>query len=317
MAQACPLCGSDVSAVVGQLLPADVGAIWVRDLGIDPGPWMATPTIDYQHCPACDLRYFDDELAGPEAMYRMLEELPWYYLDNKPEFEVALRQLAGAERILEVGAGAGAFGRLFSGRGTYIGLELNSSAAAHAVMTGLDVRRESLGDHLASQPERYDAVVSFQVMEHVPAVGQFLRDCRACLRPGGRLVVSVPSHDGFMGVELNNILDLPPHHITQWSDRSLAELASTLNLQLMSIVHDDVASYHRVNYLCQKALDRLGFRRTDARPVRASSAFHFVDRSVSKAAGVWGRVRRPTLPRGFGHSVTACYERVDDATSAD
>lgn len=176
------------------------------------------------------------------------------------------------------------------------------------------MRRESLGDHLASSPGGYDAVVSFQVMEHVPAVGQFLRECLSLLRPGGRLIVSVPSHDGFMGVELNNILDLPPHHITQWSDRCLSGVASTFGLWPLSLEHDDIAPYHRVNYLHQKALDRLGFRRTDQRPVRASGVFHVMDRSVRKAAGAWGRMRRPALPPGFGHSVTACYERVGDVT---
>jgi SAM-dependent methyltransferase len=244
-------------------------------------------------------------------MYGELEKLPWYYMEHKPEFDIAVRHLDGAERILEVGAGAGAFGRLLSDRSAYVGLELNSSAVEQAVAGGLDMRREFLDDHLASAPEGYDAVVSFQVVEHVPAVGQFLRDCRRSLRPGGRLVISVPSHDGFMGAELNNILDLPPHHITQWSDRCLGELASLFDLRLVSLEHDDIAPYHRANYLHQKALDGLGFRRTDARPIRASRAFRSFDQVVSKAAGAWGRLRHPALPPGFGHSVTACYERVD------
>jgi 2-polyprenyl-3-methyl-5-hydroxy-6-metoxy-1,4-benzoquinol methylase len=283
----------------------------MENLGIDPTAWIATPTIDSQRCDVCDLRYFDDELAGPEEMYRQLEELPWYYLEHKPEFDIAVRHLRGAERILEIGAGAGAFGRMISGRDAYVGLELNSSAVEQAVNSGLDVRRQSLADHLASDPAPYDAVVTFQVMEHVPAVGSFIRECLQCLRPGGSLIVSVPSHDGFMGMELNSILDLPPHHITQWSDRCMAAIASEFDLKLVSLDHDEIAPYHRSNYLHQKALDVLGLRRTDERPVRASRAFHFTDQLVSKAAGAWGRVRHPALPADFGHSVTACYELID------
>ena len=174
--------------------------------------------------------------------------------------------------------------------------------------SGLDVRRESLAEHLASGSAPYDAVVSFQVMEHVPAVGQFIRECRRSARPGGRLIVSVPARDGFMGSELNNILDLPPHHITQWTDRTMAAVASEFDLTLVALDHDDIAPSHRANYLHQKALDHLGFRRTDACPLRASSGFHAMDRVVSKAAGAWGRLRRPSLPPTLGHSVTACYE---------
>ena len=308
MSQACPLCGSGSTAVIGHLKRADLRTIWIRNLGIDPVEWIAKPTIEYQHCATCDLRYFDDELAGPEEMYRKLEEFPWYYLDDKPEFEVARRDLKGAGRILEIGAGEGAFGRLISSAGDYVGLELNSFAADQAAASGLDVRRESLVDHITSGHDSYDAVVSFQVIEHVPDVGGFIRDCLRCLRPGGRLIVSVPSHDGFMGVELNSVLDLPPHHLTQWSDRCMSEIASQFGLTLVTLEHDDIAPYHRANYLRQKLLDQMGFRRTDERPVRASSAFHAIDRVASRTAGAWGRMRRPALPRGFGHSVTACYE---------
>ena len=155
MSQACPMCGSGSSAVIGQLKRTDLRKIWIRELGIDPIEWIATPTIEYQHCVVCDLRYFDDGLAGPEEMYRELEEIPWYYLDNKPEFDIAIRHLAGVERILEIGAGEGTFGRLISGRDDYVGLELNSSAADQAVASGLDVRRESLADHARSAPELY------------------------------------------------------------------------------------------------------------------------------------------------------------------
>jgi SAM-dependent methyltransferase len=308
MSQACPLCGSDSSAVVGRLTRAELRTIWLHNLGVDPSSWIPTPSIDYQYCDVCDLRYFDDGLAGPEEMYRELEKLPWYYLENKPEFDIAIRNLAGAERILEIGAGAGAFGRLISQRAAYVGLEFNASAAEQAVASGLDVRTESLADHLASAPPAYDAVVTFQVMEHVPAVGDFIRECRSCLRPGGRLIVSVPSHDGFIGGEVNSILDLPPHHLTQWSDRCLSEIADLFDLILLGMEHDDIAPYHRANYLHQKYLDHLGLRRTDARAVRASSGFRAVDALVRKGSGAWGRVRRPALPRNFGHSVTAWYE---------
>jgi SAM-dependent methyltransferase len=167
-----------------------------------------------------------------------------------------------------------------------------------------------LADHLSSDPDPYDAVVSFQVLEHVPAVGRFLQECLGCLRPDGRLIVSVPSHDGFIGTELNSILDLPPHHITQWSDRCMAAVASEFDLKLVSLHHDEIAPYHRANFLHQKFLDALGLRRTDERPIRVSRGFHATDRLVSKAAGAWGRMRHPALPAGFGHSVTACYERV-------
>lgn len=236
---------------------------------------------------------------------------------SKPEFDVAIDHLDGAERILEIGAGAGAFGRLVSDR-TYVGLELNAAAADRAVASGLDVRPESLHDHATSGAGSYDAVVSFQVLEHVPAVGSFIRECRRCLRAGGRLIVSVPSHDGFMGVELNSILDLPPHHLTQWSDRCMSELSSLFDISLVGLDHDEIAPYHRANYLRQRYLDRIGLRRTDARPIRASGTFHAVDRAVRGGRDVES-VATPGAPwglRALGHRVLrTCAHSVSSVTA--
>ena len=99
-----------------------------------------------------------------------------------------------------------------------------------------------------------------------------------------------------MGVEPNSILDLAPHHITQWSDRCMAAVALEFDLRLVSLEHDDIAPYQRANSLRQKYLHHMGLRRTDERPVRASRAFHSIDRLVSKAVGTWGRARRALLP---------------------
>jgi hypothetical protein len=78
MSQAYPLCGSGSTLVIGQLKRDDLRSVWVRNIGIDPVDWITEPTIEYQRCGTCDLRYFDDELAGPEEMYRKLEKFPWY-----------------------------------------------------------------------------------------------------------------------------------------------------------------------------------------------------------------------------------------------
>ena len=65
---------------------------------------------------------------APRRCTWKLEQLPWYYLEHKPEFDIAVRHLDGAERILEIGSGAARVGRMVSGRDAYVGLELNLSA---------------------------------------------------------------------------------------------------------------------------------------------------------------------------------------------
>ena len=54
-------------------------------------------------------------------------------------------------------------------------------------------------------------MVSFQVLEHVASPYDFIRGCVDSLKQGV-LILAVPSSDGFAGMAINNVLDMPPHH---------------------------------------------------------------------------------------------------------
>lgn len=103
------------------------------------------------------------------------------------------------------------------------GVEANSTGVAR-----FNERMERLGvtgvchRGLAEDAERlceigsYDAVVAFEVIEHVPDVDEFLRVCEAMCRPGGRVYLSTP--DGCFG-DGNN-----PHHLRVYRSIDLFEL---------------------------------------------------------------------------------------------
>ena len=71
-------------------------------------------------------------------------------------------------------------------------------------------------DHADQRPGHYDAVTSFQVLEHVTEPASFLRACVKALRPGGRLLLGVPNNDSFLGLLEDNWLNMPPHHMSLW-----------------------------------------------------------------------------------------------------
>ena len=138
---------------------------------------------------------------------------------------------------------------------------------------------------LSSVHPQYDAICAFQVLEHVPAPRRFLSTLISCLRPSGLLIVGVPNADGYLRLQCN-ILNMPPHHMTHWSSRSLRSLVNLYPLQLVTLQTEPLASYHIDDFLatyaailarfgqagkglawshllrpCLSALLRLGFRR--------------------------------------------------------
>lgn len=151
-------------------------------------------------------------------------------------------------------------------------------------------------------------VCSFQVMEHVSELRRTIADCLVLLKPKGRFLLCVPSADSFVGVDINNPLNMPPHHISHWSDEALRSVARVFRLDLLQIEHEMLAEFHRRTFLellTRRAINRVLGRPNEVFDVSATA------RIVAKLSTQVGKF----LVKGFddsrlyprGHSVLAVY----------
>ena len=102
-----------------------------------------------------------------------------------------------AREVLEVGCGRGATGRhLQQVLGCRVtGIELNPVVAAAAAA---ELDRVVVGDvedaaTVAELGQRYDALLALELFEHLVEPERFLDRARELVRPGGRIVLSVPN----------------------------------------------------------------------------------------------------------------------------
>jgi len=97
-------------------------------------------------------------------------------------------------RILDVGCGAGLFFDALAPFGHVEGIE---SDAALVQQSGKWRNRIAVGELDESfRPDRpFDTVLMLDVLEHVPDPEQMLRCARRILRPGGRIVITVPAFE--------------------------------------------------------------------------------------------------------------------------
>jgi hypothetical protein len=63
------------------------------------------------------------------------------------------------------------------------------------------------------------------------------------LLPGGILIFGLPNADSFLKHQYN-ILDLPPHHMTRWTEQVLRFITNIFPLQLLEMSFEPLASYH-------------------------------------------------------------------------
>lgn len=202
--------------------------------------------IAIYECQATGYRfYYPYSLEGKEPLYRAIEDFDWTYQEDKWEHERALTYIADGDAVLDVGCGRGAFLDRAKGRSDDVtGIELNGSAASFARKRGLTVIPKLVSEHAKDCAAKYDVVTSFQVLEHVADPVPFLRDCIACLKIGGLLILGVPNNDSFLQFARDNILNQPPHHVGLWNAGSLAALPGFLPIELVSMEDEPLRELH-------------------------------------------------------------------------
>ena len=258
--------------------------------------------IELVECNDCYLQFFLPlGLAGSPALYAKLEAFDWYYLLDKWEYDTACEDIPREGAILEVGCGEGHF--LHKLRNSLSieaeGIEVNRTAVESARRRGLKVTCEDLRARAATSPARYNAVCSFQVLEHIPDPRSFLESCCALIRPGGKLILAVPNANSFLRRMRLNLLDLPPHHTTRWSAQTVRSLCAILPLRVNRILYEPLAPYHVYEFLEPFAslLDRLPIPHHLPRRALCKYVAPFLQGS--------NRIRRLLT----GHTLYGCFER--------
>ncbi|MGB3492757.1 MAG: methyltransferase domain-containing protein [Elainellaceae cyanobacterium] len=278
--------------------------------------WLNSRQIDVSHelkkhndiylfeCRDSQLRFFMPlDIAGSESFYRELEKIDWYYMPRKWEHDVALTDLKEAKTVLEVGAGRGDFvKRLRQDFGIdAIGIELNESAVQLGNENGIPLLRIDIEKFAEEKADFFDAVCTFQVLEHVPNPKVFLSSLIKVLKPGGKLIVAVPNADSFQKYSEMNLFDQPPHHMTQWRSSTFRYLEKLYPLRLKRIRFEPLADYHVDWYTAiqakrfSKELLLGGFK---------SKVLHHQINPLLK--------KYPLVRRIFkGHTLYVCFEKVD------
>lgn len=309
----CPMCQAAELELLERLAVADLDYLYSRQLGIQVrSEFGGGDNLAFYRCRNCDLRFFWPMTTGGAKFYGELHHRDWYYLQEKREYLTARRWLKKGNAVLDVGCGYGFFSTHVYNieGGEFTGLELTETAAQAAISRGLNVRRESIEQHSRKWPERYDVVCSFQVLEHVSELRSFIKAGLACLKPGGLLIYSVPSADSFVSDVRNGILNLPPHHVSWWTDQALENLSNILQVELVEIKHEALEAVHFKSYAFSRALnvvERVIGRRQKLIDL---SLPHKLISFFALPVALWHFLRvKLGADQVPGHSVTAVYRK--------
>jgi 2-polyprenyl-3-methyl-5-hydroxy-6-metoxy-1,4-benzoquinol methylase len=240
----CPLCESSDTHRKKLIDLGEVAKLWQKMFDIDIRPELhGLSEMELRRCRKCSISFFvPDVLTGSGEMYARLEKISYYYPTRRWEYGAAIEDMRGRKRILEIGSGSGHFITMAKAEAglSIEGLEQNRAAIRTAVENGLVVHEGSVEEVAKGYHQTFDAICSFQVIEHVPRLGQFINHCCSMLKPGGLFIAAMPNQRSYVR-RMVNPLDMPPHHMTRWTRAPILQIQNYFPLKLLRTAYEPLS----------------------------------------------------------------------------
>ena len=198
-----------------------------------------TSGIFFTHPQPPDLnRYYPEDYRG----FHPLVEKVFRKMYGKYAAAV-IRKVGASGRLLEVGCGAGWMLEAFAQRGWEVaGLERTSSIAQEITeRTGIKVYTGDLA--LIQTEERFDVILLYNVLEHLPDPGAVIDHCKRLLNPGGRIIITLPNILSWQARLTKGSwfhLDAP-RHLFHFSEASMGRFLNSHGLEITSFRNTSLA----------------------------------------------------------------------------
>lgn len=179
------------------------------------------------------------------ATYDRMAEIDgdhWWFVARRKIIAALVERRAGLKpgggaRILEVGAGTGSNLSLLQRYGRVEAIEPDDSARALAsARSGLPVMGGLLPDGVKLDDGAYDLIVLLDVLEHIPDDHAALGGLSAKLKPGGRLLMTVPAMPWLWSAH-----DVAHHHQRRYTSASLRAVVTSSGFRVRHMTHFNTA----------------------------------------------------------------------------
>lgn len=162
-----------------------------------------------------------------------IEDRHWWFVGRRAILAdiIELRVPKAEMEILEVGSGTGGNLAMLSRYGNVTGVEPDEQARALSTAKSVaNVVDGRLPGELHFAPESFDLLAAFDVLEHLDDDEGGLRASVACLKPGGKAVLTVPAFPSLWSYH-----DAQHHHKRRYTKKRFQDLITASGLEVEQI----------------------------------------------------------------------------------
>lgn len=181
------------------------------------------------------------EIEGYDKYYTQSKKIkscknPLEYLASESAIYYSVKKFLKRQpksSLLEVGCGYGYLTYALVKEGFNAkGIDISEQAIKSAITNYGDYYSTDTLKHLINEKEKYDLIISTEVIEHVDNPCGFISDCAALLTPNGKLFLTTPNKD-FCKPNAIWFTDLPPVHKYWFSIKSFGVIAEKIGMNYL------------------------------------------------------------------------------------
>lgn len=247
----CPACGAEAHVSIGTHLTSDS----YRGYGLVDHEVVtkleALHTVDRYEilkCLSCGLESSYPLQAPSADWYGTLYNNLSLYPEARWEYGFILRNAKRNSSICDLGCGSGEFLRHAISAGFKpTGFDFFAEAVANGRASGLEVCHLAIDNLPNVEFQKYDTVVSFQVLEHLELPSALFKAAQSLGTEDCKFWLSVPSdiRPSRIYSEID-YLDLPPHHMTHWTEISLKALGERQGWFMSAFFYEPISFKQKV-----------------------------------------------------------------------
>jgi SAM-dependent methyltransferase len=254
----------DVQRAANHLIPPLRSPARNADLVVELRSLWAGDEVQVHRCQDCGFGFSVPFMAGTGAIYNLIGGGDQHYPGERFEFTEALRSLAargGVDRLLELGAGSGAFlAKVIDAglAGHITAMEYDDSAVAGLRrLPGVQAVQGDVQDLLNEALEPFDVVCMFQVLEHMDRLESVFGALGKLTKAGSEVFIAVPNAQRTrMQEDLTGFMDMPPVHIGRWTNEALSRIAGRHGFQLIDTRLDQRPAFPELWALAKYRLEQ-------------------------------------------------------------